>query len=110
VLGRNGTYLAFRKLHQRVAAFRRYLSAQSSDPQQEELIAAKMLGRWRSGAPLALSPERDDPVLGADPTRNNDFLYHDDPRGLHCRPATHPPGEPARRVQGRTDRRHRLTA
>ena len=28
VLGRNGTYVAFRKLHQRVAAFRRYLSEQ----------------------------------------------------------------------------------
>ena len=26
VLGRNGTYVAFRKLHQRVAAFRRYLT------------------------------------------------------------------------------------
>src|SRR5579862_4405263 len=30
VLGRNGTYVAFRKLHQRVAAFRRYLRDNSS--------------------------------------------------------------------------------
>ena len=97
VLGRNGTYVAFRKLHQRVAAFRQYLRAQSSSAQEEELLAAKMVGRWRSGAPLALSPERDDPALGADPSRNNDFLYHDDdPRGLQC-----PVGSHARRANPR---------
>jgi len=90
VLGRNGTYLAFRKLHQRVAAFRQYLHAQSSRAEEEELLAAKMVGRWRSGAPLALSPERDDPALGPDPSRNNDFLYHDDdPRGLRCPVGSH---------------------
>jgi Dyp-type peroxidase family len=90
VLGRNGTYLAFRKLHQRVAAFRQYLRAQSSSADEEELLAAKMVGRWRSGAPLALSPERDDPVLGADPSRNNNFLYHDaDPRGFLCPVGSH---------------------
>ena len=32
VLGRNGTYVVFRKLHQRVAAFRRYLKANSTQP------------------------------------------------------------------------------
>jgi deferrochelatase/peroxidase EfeB len=73
VLGRNGTYVAFRKLHQRVAAFRQYLRENSSSPEAEELLAAKIVGRWRSGCPLALSPERDDPELGADDTRNNDF-------------------------------------
>ena len=30
ILGRNGSYVAFRKLHQRVAAFRRYLKENSS--------------------------------------------------------------------------------
>jgi Dyp-type peroxidase family len=90
VLGRNGTYLAFRKLHQRVAAFRQYLRAQSSSVEEEELLAAKMVGRWRSGAPLVLSPERDDPALGADPSRNNNFLYYDDdPSGLQCPVGSH---------------------
>ena len=51
VLGRNGTYVVFRKLHQRVAAFRRYLKANSTSPEEEELLAAKLMGRWRSGAP-----------------------------------------------------------
>src|SRR5215203_233863 len=83
ILGRNGTYVVFRKLHQRVWAFRKYLKANSSSPEEEELIAAKMMGRWRSGAPLALCPERDDPELGADPKRNNNFLFHDkDPKGF----------------------------
>src|SRR4051812_3164958 len=54
ILGRNGTYIAFRKLHQRVAAFRQYINANSKSVEDEELLAAKMMGRWRSGAPLAL--------------------------------------------------------
>ncbi|MGH6909886.1 MAG: Dyp-type peroxidase, partial [Phenylobacterium sp.] len=90
-LGRNGSYMVFRKLHQRVAAFRRYLRDQASEPAEEEWLAAKMMGRWRSGAPLALCPMHDDPQLGADPTRNNDFRYADDdlgyatPLGSHVR-------------------------
>ncbi len=96
VLGRNGTYVAFRKLHQRVAAFRQYLRANSTSPGEEELLAAKMLGRWPSGAPLALCPIHDDPECGADPRRNNDFLYHDDPEGLKT-----PPGSHIRRMNAR---------
>ncbi len=83
ILGRNGTYVVFRKLHQRVAEFRRFLKSQSDGPEAEELLAAKMMGRWRSGAPLALCPFHDDPALGADAHRNNDFLFEaDDPIGL----------------------------
>lgn len=90
VLGRNGTYVAFRKLHQRVAAFRQYLRAIASGPEHEELLAAKIVGRWRSGAPLARCPMHDDPELGADPERNNDFLYHvDDARGLKTPRGSH---------------------
>jgi Dyp-type peroxidase family len=90
VLGRNGTYVVFRKLHQRVAAFRQFLKANATQPEDEELLAAKMMGRWRSGAPLALCPHHDDPELGADPQRNNDFLYEeDDPRGLKTPGGSH---------------------
>src|SRR6478672_5693358 len=32
ILGRNGTYVVFRKLHQRVAAFRKYLKGNSNGP------------------------------------------------------------------------------
>jgi Dyp-type peroxidase family len=81
LLGRNGTYVVFRKLHQRVAAFRQYLKANAKDAADEEHIAAKMMGRWRSGAPLALCPMHDDLALGADRARSNDFSYADDPIG-----------------------------
>ncbi|WP_225100910.1 Dyp-type peroxidase [Streptomyces sp. CoH27] len=83
VLGRNGSYAVFRKLHQKVAEFRRYLRDNATDPADEELIAAKIMGRWRSGAPLALASQSDDPRLGADPHRRNTFLYErDDPAGF----------------------------
>ena len=105
VLGRNGSYVALRKLHQDVAAFRRYLAAHTTSTAEEEWLAAKMMGRWRSGAPLALCPEYDDPKLGADPQRNNDFLYYDDdPKGLKC-----PPGSHARRMNPRDQFKHEIT-
>ncbi len=51
-------------------------------PEEQELIAAKLMGRWRSGAPLTLCPEKDDPELGADLHRANDFNYaKEDPHG-----------------------------
>jgi Dyp-type peroxidase family len=90
VLGLNGTYVAFRKLRQRVAEFRQYLGANSTGPEDEELLASKMMGRWRSGAPLALCLFHDDPELGADPRRNNDFLYEeDDPAGFKTPGGSH---------------------
>jgi Dyp-type peroxidase family len=90
VLGRNGTYVAFRKLYQRVAAFRRYLEANATSPGDAEFLAAKMMGRWRSGAQLALCPLHDDPALGADPRRNNAFLYEqDDPTGFKTPGGSH---------------------
>ncbi len=81
-LGRNGTYAVFRKLHTRVAAFRQHLRQRAKNRSEEEWLAAKIVGRWPSGAPLALAPDKDDPGLGADPNRNNAFMFGDDPRGL----------------------------
>jgi deferrochelatase/peroxidase EfeB len=53
-------------------------------------LGAKLMGRWQSGAPLALCPFRDDPELGADPKRNNDFLFKDeDPKGLKTPAGSH---------------------
>jgi len=96
VLGRNGTYVVFRKLHTKVAAYRQFLRDRAVDRADEALIGAKMVGRWQSGAPLALAPDGDDPQLGADPRRHNDFGYADDPRGLKC-----PLGSHARRANPR---------
>lgn len=96
VLGRNGTYVVFRKLHTKVAAYRSYLRDRARSRQEEALLGAKMVGRWQSGAPLAVTPDRDDPELGADPVRNNDFGFTDDPRGFKC-----PVGAHARRANPR---------
>ena len=62
--------------------FRDFLRQNGETPEEQELIAAKLMGRWRSGAPLVLSPDKDDPTLAADPQRNNDFNYKQmDPLG-----------------------------
>src|SRR6266446_1281913 len=105
VLRRNGTFLAFRKFHAKVAAFRKYLREQAQSPEEEELIAAKMVGRWRSGAPLVLAPERDDPELGADADRNNSFSYEDDMKGLKCPFSAH-----VRRVNPRDALKNEIVA
>jgi len=96
VLGRNGTYVVFRKLHTKVAAYRQYLRAKAANREEEALLGAKMVGRWQGGAPLSLSPDQDDTELGSDPHRNNAFLYGDDPRGFKC-----PVGAHARRANPR---------
>ena len=75
---RNGSYLVFRQLRQDVRGFWSFLDQAtkrpdgSSDPDRRLRLAAKMVGRWPSGAPLALSPDDDDPLLA----NANDFAYH----------------------------------
>jgi Dyp-type peroxidase family len=81
ILARNGTYIGFRKYQSRVGAFNRFLQAHGSTGAERELIAAKLVGRWRSGAPLILAPDVDNPAIGADPQRNNDFNYANDQHG-----------------------------
>jgi deferrochelatase/peroxidase EfeB len=67
---RNSTYGLFRWIYQDVAAFNQFLAVQGPElfpelpaADAEELLAAKMMGRWRDGTPLVLSPERPDPQL-----------------------------------------------
>jgi Dyp-type peroxidase family len=83
ILSRNGSYMAYRRLQQHVGAFRDFLREQGGPtPEEQELLAAKLMGRWRSGAPLVLAPEKDDPALANDPQRNNNFNYAGmDPQG-----------------------------
>jgi len=86
-LGRNGSYLVFRQLAQRVAAFWNFLDLASrwtngaSDPKERERLGAKLVGRWTSGAPLVLSPDHDNPELHSE---NNFTYYQKDPDGLAC--------------------------
>jgi Dyp-type peroxidase family len=90
--GRNGSYLVFRQLSQRVAAFWNFLDQATRDPNGESNVAArehlgaKFVGRWQSGAPLVLSPDKDDPTLA----NENNFDYNDkDPYGMKCPIGSH---------------------
>jgi Dyp-type peroxidase family len=114
--GVNGTYLVFRKLNQKVDEFWAFIDERSKDPngavnrEERERLAARMVGRWKSGAPLVLAPE----TPGSDP--RNDFLFMSQdadgqrcPIGSHIRRAN--PRDsldmpPARSIQ--ISRRHRI--
>jgi deferrochelatase/peroxidase EfeB len=64
VLSRNGSYVAYLRLEQHVGAFRDFLRQHGNTPEQQEWVAAKLMGRWRSGAPLVVSPGKNDPESG----------------------------------------------
>ncbi len=112
-LASGGSYLAFRKLHEDVAAFRAALRSWSDGggAEAEELLAAKIVGRWRDGSPLVLCPARPDPALAVDLERNNRFGYAEDengyacPRGAHIRRANPRDALP---FDGALVNRHRL--
>ena len=102
-LGRNGSYLVFRKLAQDVEGFWKFMEERTQNPDgsinqpEKDKLAAKFVGRWKSGAPLTLSPESDDKPLGKDELRNNKFNYMDtDAEGKGC-----PIGAHARRANPR---------
>ncbi|WP_223521771.1 Dyp-type peroxidase [Pseudomonas sp. GL-B-19] len=87
-LVRNGTYSVFRWLHQDVASFNSFLNTEGpkvfpelSLKDAEELLAAKLMGRWRDGTPLVSSPTAPNTAL----SKSDNFGYAlDDPDGLKC--------------------------
>ncbi len=94
--GRNGTFLIFRKLAQDVDLLNSFVSDLARKPDgtvdhaRKDLIEAKFVGRWKSGAPLTLSPDQDDPALGKDSKRNNDFMFRPtDEQGDRCPVGAH---------------------
>lgn len=90
-LADNGTYGAFRILRQEVFAFEDFIREAGAkygiDP---ELVAAKMVGRWRNGTPLTLSPNEQQ-ALPRDEISNYDYApneanpaFYDDAEGFRC--------------------------
>lgn len=93
--GTNGSYLVFRQIEQNVPAFWQYAQKAGNtiyrgDADAATRLAAKMVGRWPSGAPLVLHPDSD--PLGGTPTTldSNDFGYAaQDPDGVRCPLGSH---------------------
>jgi Dyp-type peroxidase family len=86
-LGRNGTYMVWRKLYQDVALWRRVMrdAATLYEHGDEHMLSAKVIGRWTNGAPLVRYP--DGPPDDYDPksaTDVNDFRYDADRDGMRC--------------------------
>jgi len=80
-LAKDGSFLAFRKLNQLVPEFNSFLlhngtGLDGMTPQEgADFLGARLVGRWKSGAPIDIATLKDDPALGADPERNNDFNF-----------------------------------
>ncbi len=108
-LGVNGAFNAFRMLEQDVDAFEDYLEQTAAKYGTDnpvvtkEWVAAKLLGRWRNGVPLALAPESPDHLrsygTGFISTNVEDDLNFfdypdedpawDDADGVHCPVGSH---------------------
>jgi Dyp-type peroxidase family len=106
-LQRNGTFMVWRKLAQDVWLFRRWLrELAGEDPDEQERVAAKIVGRWREGGSLVRSPES-----ATRAGRGTGFTYGGDPDGLRCPLGAHVRRANPRDALGwRTERtkRHRI--
>jgi Dyp-type peroxidase family len=81
----DGSFLVFRRLAQDVPSFWANIEAASSGISGEapsaDRLGAKVVGRWRSGTPLAKAPDRDNRSARR-AIDDNDFTYDDDPDGI----------------------------
>lgn len=103
---RNGSFFSYRKLHQHVEAFDRWVAETSpqlaaawalpSLDDARDTLLAKMAGRWSDGVPLMAAPDVaawkafNQRFAQGSPDRARalvDFRYQSDPQGLKC-PAT----------------------
>lgn len=112
---RNGTFMAYRKLHEAVGTFHDYVDDQAGRyarmfqvPHDEAVltIKAKMVGRWEDGVPLMVAPTYaawrrfvaeldqaraagDKPKLAEIALRFTNFTYAADPVGSKCPLTSH---------------------
>jgi Dyp-type peroxidase family len=88
---RDSSYLVFRWIYQDVATFERFLTVKGPavfpalPPEQaRELLAAKIMGRWRDGTPLCLSPDSPAPERCEE-----SFGFAADLQGVACPVSSH---------------------
>lgn len=98
-LGRNGTYLVFRQLHQDVRGFWRWVYREAGGAEEVAVeLAEAMVGRHIDGQPFAALGNRDIPGVPNKPGYpRNDFTYAGDRAGQVC-----PIGAHIRRANPRT--------
>jgi Dyp-type peroxidase family len=83
---RNGSFLVFRRLRQDVGLFWRTMKQEAErlaklpgfEGITDEMLAAKIVGRWPSGAPVNRVPGSDNDKLGEDKFANNHFRFDSD--------------------------------
>jgi deferrochelatase/peroxidase EfeB len=85
---RDGSFACLTWIYQDVAAFEAFLSRYAAvlapslpGVDAKEWLAARLMGRWRDGTPLARHP--DVPPAAPD-VEDNSFGYADDPTGKRC--------------------------
>ncbi|TFK38587.1 hypothetical protein BDQ12DRAFT_631188 [Crucibulum laeve] len=77
----DGSFLVFRYLFQKVPEFDDFVDKNAlkvpglTHKEGADLLGARLVGRWKSGAPIDLTPFQDDAELGGDPKRNNNFSF-----------------------------------
>jgi deferrochelatase/peroxidase EfeB len=83
---RNGSFLAFRRLRQFVGLFWRTMRDEAARLTQlpgfegmtDKRLAALLVGRWPSGAPVNRVPQEDDKGLGKEKRANNNLRFDSD--------------------------------
>jgi Dyp-type peroxidase family len=87
---RHGAFMVFRKLEQQVPRFHAFLESEGAALELDaEVLGARLVGRWPSGAPLVKAPLQEDEILAADRLRNNAFEFEEDPLQRRCPYAAH---------------------
>jgi Dyp-type peroxidase family len=87
---KNGSFMVFRRLKQLVPEFGGFVDSASGNLDMDpDLLGARMVGRWKSGAPLVIAPMQDEPELGTEVLLRNKFEFSADAGGRRCPYAAH---------------------
>lgn len=86
----NGSFLVFRRLVQDVGLFWRTMRSKAKHLSKysgfagidEDWLAARLVGRWASGAPVNRLPVRDNSSLGRNQSANNHFRFDSNSKKL----------------------------
>ncbi|UVK41273.1 Dyp-type peroxidase [Mesorhizobium sp. AR10] len=72
----DGSYLVFRRFRQDVHEFHKFLQAEGkARGVSAELVGARLVGRWASGAPVMRAPTQDNTELANNDCANNHFGF-----------------------------------